>query len=38
MATITAGDYTVELKIDEEGYRRELYNKEYKKPGGDFEN
>ncbi len=38
MATITAGDYTVELKIDEDGYRTQWYNNEYRKPGGDYEN
>lgn len=37
MATITAGDYTVELQIDEDGYRS-WYNNDYRKPGGDFEN
>ena len=36
MATITAGDYTVELKINSDDYRH-WYNHEYKKPGGDFE-
>jgi len=37
MATITAGDYTVELKIDPDDYRH-WYNNEYRKSGGDFEN
>lgn len=36
MATITAGDYTVELKIGEDEYRT-WYNHEYRKPGGDYE-
>ena len=36
MATITAGDYTVELKIDADNYRQ-WYNNEYRKPGGDYE-
>lgn len=37
MATITAGDYTVELKIDSDGYRH-WYNHVYKDSNGDFEN
>ena len=37
MATITAGDYTVELKIDKSHYLR-WKESEYKRPGGDFEN
>ena len=37
MATITAGDYTVEFKIDPDNYRT-WYNGEYRKPNGDFEN
>lgn len=37
MATITAGDYTVEFPIDSDNYRR-WYDQEYRKPGGDFEN
>ena len=37
MATITAGDYTVELRINPDGYRN-WYNTEYRRPGGDFEN
>lgn len=37
LATITAGDYTVELEIDSDDYRH-WYNHEYKKPRGDFEN
>lgn len=36
MATITAGDYTVELKINPDDYRT-WYNNEYRKAGGDFE-
>ena len=37
MSTITAGDYTVEFKVDADGYRH-WYNNEYRKPGGDYEN
>lgn len=37
MSTVTAGDYTVELKIDADNYRS-WYNNEYRKPNGDFEN
>lgn len=37
MATITAGDYTVELKIDKSHYLR-WKESVYKRPGGDFEN
>ena len=37
MATITAGDYTVEFPITSDNYRR-WYDQEYRKPGGDFEN
>ena len=37
MATVTAGDYTVELDIDREGYRS-WYDTQYSKPLGDFEN
>ena len=37
MATITAGDYTVELKIDADNYRH-WYNNEFRKSGGDYEN
>ena len=37
MATITAGDYTVEFPIGPNHYRH-WYNQEYRKPGGDFEN
>jgi len=37
MSTVTAGDYSVELKIDSDGYRN-WYNNEYRKPTGDFEN
>ena len=37
MSTITAGDYTVEFKIDADRYRH-WYNNDYRKPGGDFEN
>ena len=36
MSTITAGDYAVELKIDQDEYRR-WYNNEYRKSNGDFE-
>lgn len=36
MSTVTAGDFTVELKIDGDGYRS-WYNNEYRKPNGDFE-
>ena len=36
MATVTAGDYAVELKISADGYRT-WYNKDYFKPGGDYE-
>ena len=37
MATITAGDYTVELKINPDHYRT-WYNNDYRKANGDFEN
>ena len=37
MATITAGDYTVEYAIKSDNYRN-WYNTEYRKPNGDFEN
>ena len=37
MATITAGDYTVELRIDPDDYRH-WYNNIFRAPGGDFEN
>ena len=37
MSTITAGDYTVEFKINPDNYRT-WYNGEYRKPRGDFEN
>lgn len=37
MSTITAGDYTVELVIDETEYRQ-WYNHEYRKDRGDYEN
>jgi hypothetical protein len=36
VATITANDYTVEMKIRRSKYK-EWYEKEYKKPGGDYE-
>jgi hypothetical protein len=36
MATITAGDYTVEFEIKEESYTA-WYDSHYKTPGGDFE-
>ena len=36
MATITAGDYTVEFEIKEESYI-DWYDLHYKAPGGDFE-
>jgi hypothetical protein len=35
MKTVTAGDYTVELKISEADYRA-WYDSEYKGPAGDF--
>jgi len=37
MATVTAGDYAVELKINPSHYRT-WYDHEYRKSGGDFEN
>ena len=36
IATITAGDYTVEFHIHPDGYRF-WYNHEYRKAGGDYE-
>ena len=36
MATITAGDYTAELKIDADGYRR-WYDSVYRETNGDYE-
>jgi hypothetical protein len=33
-ATITAGDYTVDMQINEENYKN-WYHNEYLKPGGD---
>ena len=36
MATITAGDYTVELDINADNYRQ-WYNHEFRRPGGDYE-
>lgn len=35
MNTITAADYTVEMNIDEQSYKK-WYESEYKKPGGDY--
>lgn len=35
MSTITAADYTIEMNISEENYKK-WYDSEYKKPGGDF--
>lgn len=37
MATITAADYTVEMKIKEKAYKA-WYETEYLKPGGDHDN
>lgn len=36
MATITAGDYTVEMEIKKETYIS-WYDEHYKVPGGDYE-
>jgi len=36
MATITAGDYTVEFDIEQQSYI-DWYDLHYKAPGGDFE-
>ena len=35
MNTITAADYTVEMNITEDNYKK-WYENEYKKPGGDY--
>ena len=37
MKTVTAGDYTVELKVSEANYRA-WYDKEYQGSAGDFQN
>ena len=37
MSTITAGDYTLELRIPPDAYEG-WYTTEYKAQGGDFEN
>lgn len=37
MKTVTAGDYTVELKVSEANFR-DWYDNEYQCPAGDFQN
>jgi hypothetical protein len=35
MSTLTVADYTIEMNISEDNYKK-WYDNEYKKPGGDY--